>query len=104
MLLIRRAKSKGKYQNGSLTSVISPKKLAQKSHILALYRDSHSEDLRILDLRSISIGFPTVKMFPFGTTFGGGPKKCVLVVLETIELINQPEHCVRLLFRSWGIA
>ena len=62
---------KKKYQNGSLTSVTSQKKLAQKSHILTLYRVSHSEDLRILDLRSISIGFPTVQMYHFWTTFFG---------------------------------
>ena len=62
---------KKKYQNGSLTSIISPKKLAQKSHILTLYRASHSEDLRILDLQSISIGFHTVKMYHFWTNFFG---------------------------------
>ena len=37
MLLIGRKKSKGKYQNGSLTSPDGPKKLARKSHILTLY-------------------------------------------------------------------
>ena len=71
MLLIRRKKSKGKYQNGSLTSSDAPKKLVQKSHILTLYRVSHSEDLRILDLQSISIGFHTVKMYHFWTNFFG---------------------------------
>ena len=57
MLLIRRKKSKGKYQNGSLTSSDTPKKLVQKAHILTLYNSmvSHSEELRILHLRSISI-------------------------------------------------
>ena len=33
MLLIRRQKSKGKYQNGSLTSAISPKMLTQNLKI-----------------------------------------------------------------------
>ena len=71
MLLIRRKKSKGKYQNDSLTSVTSQKKLTQKLHILTLYRVSHSEDLRILDLRPISIGFHTVKMYHFWTNLFG---------------------------------
>ena len=71
MLLIRKDSIKNKYQNGSLTSIISPKKLAQKSHILTLYRVPHSEDLRILDLRPISIGIPTVKMYHFWTNFFG---------------------------------
>ena len=75
MLLIRRKKSKGKYQNGSLTSSNLPKKLVQKSHILTLYRVSHSEDLRILDLQTISIGFPTVKMCHFWMNFLGGSSK-----------------------------
>ena len=71
MLLIRKDSIKKKYQNGSLTSIISPKKLAQKSHILSLYRASHSEDLGILDLRSISIGVPTVKICHFRSNFFG---------------------------------
>ena len=41
------------------------KKLVQKAHILTLHRVSHSEELRILDLRSISIGVPTVKTCDF---------------------------------------
>ena len=69
MLLIREDSIKKKYQNGSLTSVTSQKKLAQKLHILTPYRVSHSEDLRILDLGSISIGIPTVKMYHFWTNF-----------------------------------
>ena len=69
MILIRTDSIKKKYQNGSLTSVTSQKKLAQNSHILTLYRVSHSEDLRILDPQSISIGFPTVKMHHFWTNF-----------------------------------
>ena len=71
MLLIRRKKSKRKYQNDSLISANLSKKLARTSHILTLYRVSHSEDLRILDLRSNSIGFPTVKMCHFWTNFFG---------------------------------
>ena len=72
MLLIRRKKSKGKYQNGSLTSANLKKKSWSKSrNILTLYRASHSADLRILDLQSISIGFPTVKMCHFWTNFFG---------------------------------
>ena len=74
MLLIRLKNSKGKYQNGSLTSSNLPKKFPQKSHIPTdptLYRASHSEDLRILDLQSISIGFHTVKMFDFWGNFFG---------------------------------
>ena len=54
-----------------LSSTDAPKKLARKSHILTLYTASHSEDLRIQDLRSISIGFPTVKMYHFWTNFFG---------------------------------
>ena len=71
MLLIRKDSITKKYQNGSLTSIISQKKLAQKSHILSLYRASHSEDLGILDLRSISIGVPTVKTCHFRSNFFG---------------------------------
>ena len=43
------------------------KKVDSKSYILTLYnvRVSYSEDLRILDLRSISIGFHTVKICDF---------------------------------------
>ena len=37
------------------------KKVGPKSHILTLYKVSCSEDLGILGLRSISIGFHTVK-------------------------------------------
>ena len=50
MILIRRDSIKNKYQDGSLTSAIPPKKLARKSHVLTLYRSSHSEDMMILDL------------------------------------------------------
>ena len=75
MLLIPRKKSKGKYQNGSLTSSDAPEKLARKSHILTLYRASHSEDLRILDLQAISIGFHTVKMYLFLTNFCGASEE-----------------------------
>ena len=75
MLLIRRQKSKGKYQNGSLTSSNAPKKLARKSHNLTLYRAPHSDDLRILDLQSISIGVPTVKMYHFWSNFFGRLRK-----------------------------
>ena len=83
MLLIRKDSIKKKYQNGSLASVTSRKKLAQKLHILTLYRVSHSEDLRILDLRSISIGFPTVKCTTFGRTFlrGHGSRRDVLILI-----------------------
>ena len=62
---------KKKYQNGSLTSSDAPKKLARKSHILTLYRASHSEDLSILVLQIISIGFHTVKMYHIWTNFFG---------------------------------
>ena len=75
MILIRTKKSKGKYQNDSFTSSDAPKKLVRKSHILPLYRASHNEDLRILDLQSISIGLPTVKMYHFWTNFLGGSRK-----------------------------
>ena len=75
MLLIRREKSYGKYQNGSLTSSDAPKKLARKTHILTLYRASLSEDLTILDLQSISIGFPTVKKYHFWTNFFGASEE-----------------------------
>ena len=71
MLLIRRKNSNGKYQNDAITSSNLEKKLAQKAHILTLYRISYSEDLGIPDLRSISIGFHTVKMCDFRSTFGG---------------------------------
>ena len=71
MLLIRRKNSNGKYQNDAITSSNLEKKLAQKAHILTLYRISYSEDLGIPDLRSISIGFHTVKMCDFRSTFLG---------------------------------
>ena len=75
MLLIRKDSIKKKYQNGTLTSSDAPKKLARKPHILTLYRASHSEDLRILDLQSISIGFHTVKMYHFWTNFFGASEE-----------------------------
>ena len=71
MLLIRKDSIKKKHQNGPPTSSTSDFFLSQKSHILTLYRASHSEDLRILDLQSISIGFPTVKMHHFWINFFG---------------------------------
>ena len=73
MLLIRRKNSNGKYQNDAITSSNLEKKLAQKTHILTLYRISYSEDLGILDLRSIilSIGVHTVKICDFRSTFFG---------------------------------
>ena len=65
MLLIRKDSIKKKHQNDAVTFSNLPKKLPQKWHILGLYRASHSEDLEILDLRSISIGVPTVKICDF---------------------------------------
>ena len=75
MLLIWPKNSKSKYQNDSLSSVTSQKKMDPKSHIFTLYRTSHSEDLGIPDLRSISIGVPTVKRCDFWSIFLGGSKK-----------------------------
>ena len=71
MLLIRKDSIKKKHQNGPPTSPTSDFFLSQKSHILTLYRASHSEDLRILALQSFSIGFPTVKMYHFWADFFG---------------------------------
>ena len=71
MLLIRRKNSNYKYQIDAITSSNLEKKLAQKSHILTLYRVSYSEGQGVLDLRPISIGFHTVKKYDFRSTFGG---------------------------------
>ena len=69
MLLIRKDSIKNKYQNGSLSSSDTEKKLTQNSRILTLYRVSYSGDLGIPDLWSISIGFHTVKICDFWANF-----------------------------------
>ena len=75
MLLIRRKNSNQKYQNDAVTSSNLEKKLTQKSYIRTPYGIPYSENLCILDLRSFSIGFPTVKMIDFWANFFRGPKK-----------------------------
>ena len=47
------------------------KKVGSKFTHPNLYRASHSGDLRIPDLQSISIGFPTVKLYHFWINFFG---------------------------------
>ena len=77
------------------------KKLPQKLHIVTLYRVSHSEDLRILDLRSISIGFPTVKKCDFWANFFfeiRRSRRSILILLLPLlasDQKNSSRNCIK---------